>query len=324
MRDPIMRAFSEWSMFALGWEWEPTRNFSRAFAPKLAQLRECNETLFQNVTALRALPTDQLLKYGRPDLPRSAPRPPHAARTSAGTCAIASRAARRCAAPQPRAHLAARAPAAPTTARPPRAQMMYPQTSMYAVCLEHALRYFPREQFLFLRYEDLMRMDARAILRLISRFTGLYLDERVLKAAEREGKCQPHSKLRGRPMSYSSHSADAAEFLAEAAAPLERFFSPYNALLAELIHPDFRWHHSDHVKRRLNATEKAAQRKWEDEVRELKKQRHDKKKQNILKLARQSVAWLNATSNASTSRTAGGRGGRAAGVTRGRVGRAGR
>lgn len=30
--------------------------------------------------------------------------------------------------------------------------MMYAQTSMYSVCILHALRYFRREQFLFLRY----------------------------------------------------------------------------------------------------------------------------------------------------------------------------
>jgi hypothetical protein len=246
MRDPIMRAFSEWSMFALGWEWEPVTNFSEAVAPKLGLLRECNETLFQNVTALRSLPTDELLKYMR-------------------RCFARGKA------------------------------MAYPQTSMYAVCVENALRYFKREQFLFLRYEDLMRMDARAILRLVARHTGLHLDERVLKAAEREGKCQPHSKLRGRPMSYSSHSRFAAEFLEEAAPPLERFFSPYNEWLAELIHPDFRWHRSDHVKRRLNATEKAAQKVWEDEVKAIKAERHRKKKQNILKLGRESVAWVNST-----------------------------
>ena len=35
-----------------------------------------------------------------------------------------------------------------------------------------ALRVFKREQFLFLRFEDLMRMKAPALLRLISNFTG--------------------------------------------------------------------------------------------------------------------------------------------------------
>lgn len=49
---------------------------------------------------------------------------------------------------------------------------MYPQLSMYAPCVLHALRYFERDQFLFLKYEDLMRMDAASIVRLIGRFTG--------------------------------------------------------------------------------------------------------------------------------------------------------
>lgn len=50
--------------------------------------------------------------------------------------------------------------------------MMYPHLSMYAPCIIHALRYFERDQFLFLRYEDLMRMDAASIVRLVGRFTG--------------------------------------------------------------------------------------------------------------------------------------------------------
>jgi len=49
----------------------------------------------------------------------------------------------------------------------------YPHTSLYGVCVLHALRHFERRQFLFLRYEDLMQMDAAALLRLIGRFTGL-------------------------------------------------------------------------------------------------------------------------------------------------------
>ena len=30
MRDPVMRAFSEWSMFALGWNWDHVKNFTES------------------------------------------------------------------------------------------------------------------------------------------------------------------------------------------------------------------------------------------------------------------------------------------------------
>ena len=69
--------------------------------------------------------------------------------------------------------------------------MMYPQTSLYGVCVLHALRHFPRRQFLFLRYEDLMEMDFGSILKLIGHFTGLYAGDDLIDAAEASGRCQP-------------------------------------------------------------------------------------------------------------------------------------
>ena len=103
--------------------------------------------------------------------------------------------------------------------------MEYAINSMYSVCIEHALRYFKREQFLFLRraphsptcsrvalvqlaslgrYEDLMRMNAKSIITLLARFTGVHLDPATLRAGMASGKCQPHG--RSKPMSYSRHS----------------------------------------------------------------------------------------------------------------------
>eukprot|EP00965_Chrysotila_dentata_P164424 5429091-Pleurochrysis_carterae.AAC.1 len=35
MRDPIMRAFSEWSMFALGWNWDGQKNFTISMEHKV-------------------------------------------------------------------------------------------------------------------------------------------------------------------------------------------------------------------------------------------------------------------------------------------------
>eukprot|EP00962_Isochrysis_galbana_P045926 scaffold18270_cov79-Isochrysis_galbana.AAC.1 len=39
MRDPVMRAFSEWSMFALGWYWDPVGNFTQAMQVREARPR---------------------------------------------------------------------------------------------------------------------------------------------------------------------------------------------------------------------------------------------------------------------------------------------
>jgi len=130
---------------------------------------------------------------------------------------------------------------------------MYATSSMYSACLLHALRYFKREQFLVLRYEDLMAMDAAATLRLLSRFTGLHLDDST--AAKARGQCQPARLRAGKqgkadapPNAYSSSSPHAAEMLAEAAPQLEAVFAPYNALLRELLHPRLSWAASDHRK----------------------------------------------------------------------------
>jgi len=48
MRDPIMRAFSEWSMFALGWGWEFNKDFPNAMAAIWSvcarAIRRCSRT----------------------------------------------------------------------------------------------------------------------------------------------------------------------------------------------------------------------------------------------------------------------------------------
>lgn len=210
MRDPVMRAFSEWSMFS-SWGWDPTKTFTASLLIELRRLRKCNATLYENASLLRALPTAELATYMR-------------------RCFRSGQA------------------------------MMYVETSMYAVCLLHALRHFRREQFLFLRYEDLMRMDRLSIVALVARFAGLDTDAQLLQRASAHGKCSfgdDAAKGRnGRPRSsYSSSSVDSAELLAAAAPQLERLFSPYVELLRELVHPDFRWYVNDHRKTPLNASQ---------------------------------------------------------------------
>ena len=122
------------------------------------------------------------------------------------------------------------------------------------VCLLHALRYFGREQFLILRYEDLMSMEAASVLGLLARFTGLSPPAKPTGSR----MCQPNGKVSsGARNSYSGTSPRGAEMLNEAAPHLERLFAPYATLLREPVHPHFGWRRSDHYKRPLNATMRA-------------------------------------------------------------------
>jgi hypothetical protein len=65
-REPLERAFSEWSMFALSWEWDKTihaKNFSARMEDQVEELRLCNKTLFRNTELLSSLPDDELFGY---------------------------------------------------------------------------------------------------------------------------------------------------------------------------------------------------------------------------------------------------------------------
>ena len=63
MRDPIYRAFSEWSMFSLGWNWDPIKNFSGSMATQAQQLQRCNASLYMRPDTLAKLPTAELAAY---------------------------------------------------------------------------------------------------------------------------------------------------------------------------------------------------------------------------------------------------------------------
>lgn len=227
VRDPVMRAFSEWSMFTT-WGWDPTKTFAAALDIKLRRLRKCNHTLYQNVPLLRTLPTAELAGYLRQCFGRGQ-------------------------------------------------AMSYVETSTYGVCLLHALRYFRREQFLFLRFEDVIRMRIDALLALVARFVGLDApDAALLRAVVSRGECRLGSGGGGsgrsvrKAMSFSSSSVNAAELLAAGAPRLERFLAPYDALLAELAHPALRWEASDHFLQPLNASQKAARLKAQLEAKRLR------------------------------------------------------
>ena len=63
MRDPIMRAFSEWSMFALGWFWEKNTDFENKVKQQMNIFRACNRSLFHDVDAIKRLPPAELEAY---------------------------------------------------------------------------------------------------------------------------------------------------------------------------------------------------------------------------------------------------------------------
>ena len=63
MRDPVYRAFSEWSMFSLGWNWDPIKNFSGSMATQVQQLQRCNASLYMRPDTLAKLPTAELAAY---------------------------------------------------------------------------------------------------------------------------------------------------------------------------------------------------------------------------------------------------------------------
>ena len=125
--------------------------------------------------------------------------------------------------------------------------MMYATNSLYAVCVLHALHLFPREQFLFLRYEDLMAMDVASLLKLIGRFSGLYAGDDLVAATRANGHCDPRGKKRAKSTYATLSPSEKVLYnLSKAHLATERrtyrdFFAPYNELLAELVGDTFRW-----------------------------------------------------------------------------------
>ncbi len=201
MRDPIMRLFSEWSMFRLGWGWDHEPSFKRKIDKQMQTFRTCNATLFESPQMLMTLPDDELFAYMK--------------RCFKGMA------------------------------------MEYVTNSLYPVCVLGALRVFKREQFLFLRFEDLMRMKAPALLRLISNFTGLYTDDALIRNVRERKECEA-GNARKVPLSFTKKdngtSARAARAQVREAVPmLERFFAPYDQMLTKLVHPAFQWSSQTHA-----------------------------------------------------------------------------
>jgi hypothetical protein len=62
LRNPLTRAYSEWSMF-VKWQWEKVTNFGAKLDIELAALRKCNATVFQTPSLLLTLPHEQFSAY---------------------------------------------------------------------------------------------------------------------------------------------------------------------------------------------------------------------------------------------------------------------
>jgi len=200
MRDPIARAFSEWSMFTT-WGWDKQKDFVTRVRGQMSTFRKCNATLFHRPDLLTALPDYELAAY-------------------------VSKCFRGMA-------------------------MEYVTNSLYPICIASALRIFKREQFLFLRFEDLMRMKAPGLLTMLSNFTGLYTDSKIIQRVRDMRECEA-TRAKKVPLSFTqkanaSVQARAARDGLRAAIPeLERFYKPYDQMLQALVHPAFQWSAATH------------------------------------------------------------------------------
>jgi hypothetical protein len=134
--------------------------------------------------------------------------------------------------------------------------MHYVQTSAYAVCILHALRWFRRGQFLFLRYEDLVRSTGARILGKIGSFLGLHVDDELRRTAG-ASECDPSRSHR---TSFASRSPTAPEDLASVVPDLEWLFGPYTTMLQELVGGEFRLSAQDHTLPPLDEKERARRR----------------------------------------------------------------
>jgi hypothetical protein len=136
--------------------------------------------------------------------------------------------------------------------------MRYVTNSIYPVCVLAALRIFPREQFLFLRFEDLMQLKAPGLVRMLANFTGLYTDDAIIRGLQEKGVCEA-GRARRVPLSFGKdvRTAEARKNLSAAMGEFEAFFEPFDRLLAQLIHPEFVWSGGTH---RLEADKLRVQR----------------------------------------------------------------
>merc|ERR1711918_188411 len=114
--------------------------------------------------------------------------------------------------------------------------MDYVGSSLYAPCVLAAKRIYKPEQFLFLRYEDLSRMQAPALVRLIAKFTGLYTDDGIVSQLVDTNKCNAASST-SHPQSQTNHGLE--DQLEMGAQRHAEFFAAYDGLLDEVVGQNF-------------------------------------------------------------------------------------
>lgn len=62
LRNPLKRAYSEWSMF-VKWNWERVKHFGQRLDLEVAKLRACNGTIFRNPSLILTLPHKAFSAY---------------------------------------------------------------------------------------------------------------------------------------------------------------------------------------------------------------------------------------------------------------------
>jgi hypothetical protein len=230
VRDPIMRAFSEWAMFSLGWNWDPVKNFSASMGYKLRDLQQCNRTLFMRPDLLRQLPTHELAHYMRSCF-QFGRATMYATNSMYGVCLEHA--------------------------------LRYFEPSQFLV-----LRYEELMQMDGL--EILRALSDFTGLHLGERQLTMpscqpsrarrAAASRASAGANATGRTRTSARTKkptAKPNSYSSNSPYAAEMLQEASAPLERFFGPYNELLRDVVGPWLGWSRTEHRKTPLSAEARA-------------------------------------------------------------------
>jgi hypothetical protein len=93
-------------------------------------------------------------------------------------------------------------------------------------------------------------------------------------------------------MSFSRRSPDAAEYLlGPTGQALERFFDPFNEMLANAIGDEFRWRRKDHWARELNESEKEAGRQSLEEAKRKREESRARSQRSKADMARRGREW---------------------------------
>ena len=96
-----------------------------------------------------------------------------------------------------------------------------------------------------------MRMKAPGLLTMLSNFTGLYTDDKIIEKLRKTRECEA-TRAKKVPLSFSqkSNASEQArrsrDELRRAIPDLEAFYRPYDQMLQALVHPAFQWSAATH------------------------------------------------------------------------------